>query len=116
MIEFDRITLRILRCINHAGDKGVSWDVLTKKFGEDAANATLLIQLSKELYTCTKDQDGHWINFENWSKVICGSFRSVCSPKGNVVLERRVSDFWRWAAPTLISVAALIVSVIALLR
>ncbi|MDU6307304.1 MAG: hypothetical protein E6579_11640 [Clostridium sp.] len=108
MIYFDRKTLLILWCIKRSGDNGVTWGYLRKKYGEDDANSFLLESLSKELYTVTKDQNGEWIS--EWNTAIYDSFRSFCTAKGNEILEKRLFDFWKWIIPTLISVAALVVS------
>lgn len=116
MIDFDRKTLAILRCIKHSRGKGVSWGTLQKRYGEDAANPFLLEDMSKELYTATKDCDGKWINFEEWDRVSDYRFRSYSTPKGNELIERRCFDFWKWIIPTLISVVALVISFIGLLR
>ncbi len=77
-------------------------------YGDDDANPILLESMSKELYTVTKDQNSKWIN--EWNITIYDSFRSFCTPKGNEMLEKRLFNFWKWIIPTLISVAALIVS------
>lgn len=113
MIYFDKKTLSILWCIKRSGDKGTTWGYLRKKYGEDGANPILLESMSKELYTVTKDQNGKWIDFDNWNKIINADFRSLCTPKGNELLERRLFDFWKWIIPTIISIAALIVSALA---
>ena len=116
MIHFDRRTRSILRFINHRGDKGVSWGLLEKRFGEDDANAYLLESLSVELYTVTKDGTGNWIHFDDkFSQVIDSGFVSFCTPKGRELLERMSFDFWKWIIPTLISIVALVISCISLL-
>jgi hypothetical protein len=113
VIYFDRRTLSILWRIKRSGDKGITWGYLRKKYGEDSANPFLLESMSKEFYTVTKDQNGKWIDFDNWNKAIYDGFRSFCTSKGNELLEKRLFDFWKWIIPTIISVAALIVSVLA---
>lgn len=116
MIYFDRKTLSILAYIQKKHDRGASWKELQGKFGEDCANPYLLESFTVELYTATKDADGKWLTFdEKWDGVARGEMRSYCTPKGNELLERRQFDFWKWIIPTLISVAALIVSFIGLL-
>lgn len=93
----------------------MSWADLRKKFG-DKANIFLLEALSTEEYTVTKDHNGKPLYFdEPWDHQTYGDFRSFCSSKGNELLEVRCFNFWKWVIPTLISVAALIVSVIAAL-
>lgn len=115
LICFDRKTLSILRYIKRCGEKGASWDNIQKRFGEDTANIFLLESLSKELYTVTQDRSGKWLDFTNENPIIYG-FRSFITPKGNELLEQKYFSFWKWAIPTIISVAALIVSIIALLK
>lgn len=111
MIYFDRKTLDILIYIKLHSRKGASWDKIQHRFGEDSANSFLLQNLSKELYTVTKGQNGKWINFEKENPIICG-FYSFITPKGNEFIEKRYFDFWKWIIPTLISISALIVSVL----
>lgn len=111
MIYFDKKTLSILRYIKRKKDKGATWGELQKKFGEDHADILLLQHFSEDLYTLTKDGDGNWIDFKKWSPV-SGKFRSFCTTKGNEFIERRSFDFWKWVIPTLISVTALVVSVL----
>lgn len=115
MVYFDRKTLRILRHINSCGDKGITWEKLREKFGEDDANIFLLEDLSKEHYTVTKDQNGKWVDFSYSSGVFYSTFRSYCSPKGKQLLETRSFDFWKWIIPTIISVIALALSLISVL-
>lgn len=117
MIYFDKKTLALLRYIKRRGDRGVSWADLREKFGNDAANILLLESLSKELYTVTKGHDGNWLDFDApWDHHVYGDFRSFCSPKGNELLELRCFNFWKWIIPMVISIASLIVSVIAALN
>jgi len=112
MIYFDKKTLALVRYIKRNGNKGVTWNKLAKKFSDDLANPILLISLSKELYIITKNQNGEWISFDNYKDVICGDFRSFSTPKANEMIERKCFDFWKWIIPTVISVAALIISVL----
>lgn len=112
MIYFDRKTLFMLWRIKRSGDKGVTWGALRKRYGEDRANPELLIALSDELYTVTKNHHGDWINFSTWDKNIFDGFRSFSTPKGNHTVEQFLFDFWKWVIPTVISVAALTVSVL----
>jgi len=115
LIHFDRETLSILRYIKRCGKKGASWSNIQKRFGEDVANIFLLEQFNKELYTITQDSSGKWIDFSQQTSVVSGP-RSFITPKGNELLEQKCYSFWKWAIPTIISVAALIVSIIALVK
>lgn len=112
MIHFDRKTLSMLKYIKRCGSKGATWSKLDKKFGDDYANPFMLQLLSIELYTVTKNQENLWIDFKKENQVTYGNFRSFITPKGNELIERRCFDFWKWVVPTLISVAALIISVL----
>lgn len=109
MIYFDKKTLKLLRYIKRSGDKGVTWDELSIKFG-DLANIFLLTSLSNELYTVTQNHEGEWVDFKEYKGVIHSNFRSFSTPKSNAMIEQMCFDFWKWIIPTLISVAALIVS------
>lgn len=115
MIYFDRKTLQILRHINSCGDKGITWEKLRERFGEDDANVYLLEDLTKEHYTVTKDQNGKWIDFSYNSGVFYSAFCSFCSPKGKELLEKQSFNFWKWIIPTIISVIALALSLISVL-
>lgn len=116
-IHFDRKTLSILRYIYNRKNRGATWGQLKKKFGDDVANEYLLLALSKELYTCTKSPSGRWLPMQDgWGGPFLDDFCSYCTPKGNEFLERRLFDFWKWIIPTLISVAALCISCIGLLK
>ena len=114
MIYIDKKTLKILRYIKRSKDNGVSWGTLRKKFGEETADSTLLSALSKEEYTATKNEKGEWV-YPDEFKIVGDDFRSFTLPKANQIIERECFDFWKWIIPTLISVAALIISALALL-
>ena len=117
MIHFDRKTLAVLRYISRHGERGVSWQQLRRRFGEDCANPFLLETLSRELYTVTRGHCREWLSFDaSWDKIVYDDFMSFCTPKGSELLEARSFNFWKWVIPTLISVSALIVSVIAALN
>ena len=117
MIHFDRQTLSILRYIQRSGKQGVTWETIWKKFGEEDANSLLLEVFSEELYTITKGHDEEWLAFDDrWDRHVYGDFRSFCTAKGNELLEKRSFDFWKWVIPTIISVIALVVSFISVLK
>lgn len=111
MIYFDKKSLKVLRYIYSRKDKGVTWGKLQNKFQKDA-NILFLESLSIEGYTVTKDESGNWIDFKNYGIHRNSEFVSYCTPKGNELLETRMFNFWKWVIPTIISVAALIVSVL----
>lgn len=114
-IYFDRQLLRMMCFICRKKDKGVSWGELRNKFGDDLACPEQLINLSKELYLVTQNQNGEWVKFEDWDGRIFDGFRSFTTPKSNEMLEKRCFGFWKWVIPTLISIAALALSTITLL-
>lgn len=114
-IVFDRRTLSVLRYINRRGERGARWGAIEKRFGEDTANPYLLANLSEELFTVTKNENGNWVNFDPWNMVSKHSYVSFCTPKGKKLLQDRSFDFWKWVIPTLISVLALAISAITFL-
>lgn len=114
-IYFDKKRLNLLSAIYRSGDNGISWDLLQRKFGE-TANPAFLESLCRQDYIGTADSDGNWINYErNRPFIVTPAYRSYILPRGRELLETRRFNFWRWVLPTLISVFALIVSVISLL-
>ena len=114
-IYFDRKTLSLLKCIKRSGDRGVTWEMLRKKFGTDRACDEMLMHLSLAMYTASKTDKGEWADFLTYDCVPNDEFRSVVTPKGHELLERRSFDFWKWIIPTLISVIALAFSVLSLI-
>ena len=112
MIYFDHKTTKVLLFIKFKGDKGATWEEIMKKFNKkkEVVGMSLLELFSSELYTVTKDGDGNWIDFSNWSHHASYDFRSFCSPRGNEFLEQRIFNFWKWTIPTFISIIALIIS------
>ena len=116
MVVFDKKTLRILKYIRNHNKHGVTWTKLQKKFGEDDANIFLLEALNKELYVVTKNTEGQWIDFNQQQFYMDSKFVSFATPKANEMIERKCFDFWKWIIPTLISVVALLISILALSR
>lgn len=98
MIYFDRKTLAILKYIRRRNKRGVTWGELQRKFGEDTANTFLLANFSKELYTCTQNQNGKWVDDD--FKIVDNEYRSFTTPKANQLIERECFDFWKWIIPT----------------
>lgn len=74
----------------------------------------LLSNLSKEGYTATKNEKGEWVHPDEFG-IVGDDFRSFTTSKANQIIERECFDFWKWIIPTLISVAALVISALALL-
>ena len=114
MIYLDKKTLKILKRIKRSKDKGISWGALRKKFGDETADPVLLSNLSKEGYTATKNEKGEWVHPDEFG-IVGDDFRSFTTSKANQIIERECFDFWKWIIPTLISVAALVISALALL-
>lgn len=110
-IYFDKNTIKILWDIHRHGDKGASCGTLRDKHKE-AGNIFLLEALTKEQYIVTQNEKGEWIDFNNFSGHSNQNFRSYCAARGNEFLEKRVFNFWKWVIPTVISILALIVSVL----
>lgn len=108
---FDRRTTRMLLFIYLSGDHGVSWGTLRKLF-KKTANIFVLESLTVEGYTVTKDSSDTWTIFSDDDIHRDYNFRSFCSTKGNAFLENRIFGFWKWTIPTIISIAALIVSIL----
>ena len=116
MIHFDQKTLGILRLINRRGDQGATWGLVMKRFNKDAT-MWLLESLTVEGYTVSKTARGDWIKFDgNFGTHRGADFVSYSTPQGRELLERMSFDFWKWIVPTLISIAALTISCIGLLR
>lgn len=115
MIYFDRETLSILRRIYRSKDRGITWGKLQEKYGSGTANIELLIALSKEQYIITKNELGDWVPCDSDWKHTNFRYRSYCTPKGNELIQQRCFNFWKWVVPTLISIAALIISALTLL-
>lgn len=116
MVVFDKKTLGILKYIHNRSKNGVTWATLQKKFGEDDANIFLLEALNKEQYLVTKDIEGQWIDFDQPQLIMDSRFVSFATPKANEMIERKYYDFWKWMIPTVISVVALLISILALFR
>ena len=114
-LYFDKKDMQILRYIYRSGDKGARWQTLREKFG-DKANIFFLEQLTAAEYTVTQKPDGSYVRFEegypDWNHVDDGNFRSFTVSKANKLIEDQFDRVWQWAIPVLISVAALIVSVL----
>ena len=113
-IYFDKQTLQILTAIYRSGDDGITWGRLQKRFGE-RADPYLFESLSREDYILTRDADGKIVDYAvERPFTVTPEFRSYILPRGSELLEERRFNYWRWVTPTLISISALIVSVISL--
>lgn len=113
-MTFDKKTIRILKYIRKIKISGVTWSKIQLKFGEDEANIFLLEALNKDLYLVTKDINGQWIDFSQPQLNLDSGFVSYTTPKANEMIEQMSFNFWKWMIPTLISAAALLLSIVAL--
>lgn len=111
MIYFDNEHIKVLKYIKRHKN-GVSVEKLENKFG-DTANISFLINLSKEHYVLFNNGE-KWIDAD-YSAVVSDTMLVFATSKTNEFIEKRCYGFWRWVIPTLISVAALVISVITLL-
>lgn len=109
-IYFDKQRVKMLKHLYRNQKRGVSLGTLQKQFG-DTADTFVLICLFQELYIVFKDENGNFLNLNRtpWP-TFKPSFRVFITPRGNAFLEERCYNFWRWIIPTLISIAALIIS------
>lgn len=110
MIYFDKKTLSVLKYINRRSNYGAEWGKIIKKFSY--VDFSFLEQLSQEEYTSTKNANGRDIIFPDNFIQKQYNFKSYISHRGREILERKSFDFWKWVIPTLISVAALITSIL----
>lgn len=109
-IYFDRKTVKILRYIKWHRNKTLG-DLLNK-FDKDGLTM-LFINLCQADYLICEHPDGSRENYKNsipYNSEDGDTF--WISPKGNKLLEDRFDRLWQWSIPTLISVAALIMSIL----
>ncbi len=111
MIYFDKRTLSVLRYIQRRGERGVKFEKLRNKFGYDS-NSFLLQNFIIEFYVIAQDSQGNWINKDECPPIIESDFRFYSTSKANELIETRIFNFWKWVIPTLISIVALVVSII----
>lgn len=112
MIAFDKKTFRTLKKIYKSGDNGMIWGNLRKNF--DDGLHELLLLLNKEEYIAIQDEHGKWLPCTHHSPTK-DNFRAFCTPKGREFVEQREVTFRRWIVPTIISICALVISIITLL-
>ncbi|MCI8525757.1 MAG: hypothetical protein HFF17_07520 [Oscillospiraceae bacterium] len=108
-VYFDRETRKILRYIKRHPSKTLK--ELQEKFG-DAADSMTMINLCISDYLVCTHPDGTMTAFKSmqeWKTYAEDKF--WVSPKGKKLLEDRFDRLWQWCIPTLISIAALIVSI-----
>jgi len=117
-IYIDKQTLRILKLVKKSKDKGITWGEIQTRVGKKDNNkcCSLLLILSMAQYIATYDQKDQLVYFDQNAMRIDPTFRSFCLSKGNELLEKRSLDFWRWSIPLFTSIAALAISIIALIK
>lgn len=110
-IYFDKATTRVLRYIRW--HKNTTLGQLQAKFGDDA-NIQLIVDMCAANYLVCKRPDGSYTMFHNGEDSnMYHDDTFWVSPKGKKLLEDRFDRLWQWSIPTVISVAALIVSILA---
>lgn len=113
-IYFDRETRKILRYIRWHPNNTLS--KMRAKFGGSDVDMTL-INLCITDYLVCKHPDGKLTAFKDVSEwTTFGEDNFWISPKGKKVLEDHFDRTWQWAIPTIISVSALIISIISALN
>ena len=107
-IYFDKKTRKLLRYIKWHPKK--TFNHIQQKFTDKGIGMLLINMCMDDYLICTRS-DGTHTNFKNdspWHSV--GDDVFWVTPKGNKLLEDRFDRLWQWSIPTIISVAALIVS------
>ena len=109
-IYFDKETRKILRYIKWHPNNLLS--TLRSKFGGSDVDMTL-INLCIADYLVCRHPNGKLTSFKDAIELTTWEKDNFCiTPKGKKVLEDHFDRMWQWAIPTMISVAALIISVI----
>lgn len=112
-IHFDKETRKILRYIKWHPNNTLAQ--MQKKLG-NVADSMSLIHLCITGYLVCKHPDGSLTAFTDKSEWITYAEDNFwISPKGKKVLEDRFDRIWQWAIPTIISIAALIISLLSAL-
>lgn len=107
-IYFDKRTRKLLRYVKWHPKETLS--SINRKFGTDGTNMLLINMCMADYLVCTHP-DGTHTDFKDgppWDSY--GDDLFWISPKGRRILEDRFDRLWQWSIPTIISVAALVVS------
>lgn len=107
-IYFDKKTRKLLRYITRHPKRTLK-DILAR-FEDDATDMTIINLCLADYLVCTHP-DGSMTNYKDgkpWQSN--ADDLSWVSPKGKKLLEDHFDRLWQWSIPTIISVAALIVS------
>ena len=89
--------------------KDCTEEQLLQKFGYDSGSY-ILINLCLTDYLLAIRPDNSYTNFKDGNFVTAYNYRYWLTPKGEEYLDNRFDRLWQWSIPTLISVAALVVS------
>lgn len=108
-IYMNRKTVRMLWYIRL--HKSCTEEEILKNFG-DASGSYPLINLCLTDYLLAIRPDNSYTNFQDGNFVTSCNYRYWLTPKGEEFLDNRFDRLWQWAIPTVISVIALLVSVL----
>lgn len=119
MIDFDRHTVKLLRFIRRQKN-ATAPQIEIQKYSDKISVEKedigfLLICLTKEGYLLAIKKDG-FDTFDAPPYSTTQYTRFWITPRGKKLLEDQFADFWRFMIPTLISVAALIISAVSLIK
>ena len=109
MVSFDHKNIKILRYIKYHPKN--QEQILLKKFRR-YISGQLLINMCIDGYLVAEKPDGTYAEFQQKPYHTEGSYRYALTAKGRKILDDRFDRLWQWSIPTLISVAALIISII----
>lgn len=108
-VYMTRNTIKMLRYIRW--HKNAIEQDIRKHFGDDFCNS-VLINLCLTDYLIAIKPDGTYTNFKDGKCTTAYNYKYWVTPKGQEFLDNRFDRLWQWAIPTLISVAALIASLL----
>lgn len=111
-VYIDRRTEKILRYIRRHPANRLA-DILDKFQTEDDKLGQTIINLCMADYLVCKHSDQSMTQFKDgppWDQRWDDNL--WISPKGRKLLEDRFDRFWQWSIPTIISVIALVISVL----
>lgn len=108
-IYFDHKTIHFLRYIKW--HKNCTEGKIIDRF-HDSSYSMELINMCLAGYLVATRPDGTHTDFRDGKYNTAYNFRYWVTPKGRKVLDDRFDRLWQWSVPTLISVAALIISII----
>ena len=115
MIYFDKENLAVMKYIYKRRKHGARFGKLRKRFDDEIITPELFTLLCREDYTVIKDSDNHFVHISDLGKLIYTDELVIYpTPKANRMIEQECFDFWKWIIPMIISVAALVISALAL--